>query len=148
MKIELNIKDNSPNQIMISEMPVQINISGIRFESVDKEKIKEGAQGKCLKYAQEVANKNPNVEIIHGAIVTVNKDNSGHVMAHAWNRSGEVHFDVTAENVWKRFDEKPKEVRYATIESYSADEQPLNFSASVLQIVDELNAVLSRREDN
>ena len=148
MKNELNIQDNTPIQIKISEKPEQIDISEICFESIDKMKLMQGAQGKCLKYSLEVANKNLDVEIIHGIIITVNENNSAHGMAHAWNRIGKLHFDVTKSEIWIDFEiekSKIKEVRYAPIESYLSIEQPSNFSAQVIEIVEKINTELAIR---
>lgn len=127
-------------QITISKIPSDIDLSDIQFE-----------EGKCLKNSFKLSKKYPETEFVEGVIVIVYSDKNGKVLQHAWNKLGNIYFDVTYEKIWFDKEElkKVKEVRYAVVKeiiSINLPKDMLDFSDETNNLVKELELTLKDRE--
>jgi hypothetical protein len=141
MNIEMNNKTGMPTAILISETPNEISVDDIVIE-----------QGNCLLNSFKVARKYPNVEVVEGVAIYVDSNDGGKPMIHAWNRLGDVHFDVTKDKIWVNLEDHKdaKEVRYASVLSFFASEfkgaTSLEFREETKELVKEMKEHLSKKE--
>jgi hypothetical protein len=135
-----NENQKMPIKIEISDRPSEIITKGIEIN-----------QGQCFINSWRVANKNESVEIVEGIILPVDESNGSQPLAHIWNKKGEIHFDVTRENIWEGKEEmkETKEIRYLMVKSYPHTEYSngdlFEFSDETQTFVEEIKIVFEEK---
>jgi hypothetical protein len=130
-------EENTKKEVKISEMPSNIKIEGIEMTPKG-----------CITISYQVAEKNSELEIIEGLVIVLDNQEGAKAMAHMWNRSKNIDFDVTYENVWKDSDEmkdtievKYYEIDVKNISSFNVVEI-MDFSEETKKNVDYINNLI------
>ena len=126
----------TPKPINVSPRPSTVNINGLKFE-----------KGGCFINSYRVAKKNSNTLLVEGVLISVFADGTAKGAAHVWNRTGDIDFDITSEQIWHGHPENHAvEYRYAEILSYPhtnyQDGDKFEFSQDTNVNVDSFNSAL------
>lgn len=88
---EIEIGKNKHPQVLISNVPELIIIPELKDN------------GACLVNSVACSRQNKEVLIIEGLVFVIPKDKEkymGGIFKHAWNFKDNIHFDLTADNIW------------------------------------------------
>ena len=101
-----------PARVKIDKVPMNLDLDNIDCEA-----------NQCFENSYKVAKKYPNVKIVEGIIIVVGKDFHSKVMEHVWNLLDEIHFDITAEQIWITEEySQVSEVRYALTKIHTLED--------------------------
>ena len=94
--------------VVITKRPESVEIQGLEIVIAG-----------CSVNSYRVAVKNPAVQLVEGFLISVPADGMAQHAAHVWNRLGDIHFDVTGEEIWDGHPENTAlELRYVEVTSY------------------------------
>ena len=121
----------------VSISPCPINVGGIAIESKD-----------TVVNAYLVVHHHPEVEMVEGLILVIDQENYARPQPHVWNKIGDIHFDVTAENNWPHFEHfnNAKDILYFSVKTHLksdfAENNEFRYSEVTLENVAALNNAL------
>ena len=121
-------------RVTISKRPKSIKIEGLKISKAD-----------CFINSYRVATQNSDVQLIEGILIEVDVNRRAKPMPHVWNKVGNVHFDITDEQVWQGHPENTAaELRYLEVLSYPHTRYQ---NGDLFKFSDETNAEVASFQD-
>lgn len=138
------MKNEKKEFLMATEIQISLMPKFIKIEKLLIEK------GQCFINSYRVAKCN-NIEIIEGLIIIVDHENGAKAMPHVWNKSKDIHFDVTSEKIWTGKQERKeiKEIKYFSIKSHLHSDfkngDTLEFCDETYENVNAITEILNKK---